>query len=126
MGRDYSHVKEGYRRHEHERHSLYYKRTKTGVLITRILGPGQDPIRNLSKYKTRVVMRTIVELAPTVIGKGGHPSKKNQDRFPIKNVGNDEEDRARFDVWGRKRSITFRSCAIHEKMQRCEKGLEGS
>ncbi len=47
MGRDYSHVKEEYRRHEYERHSVYYKRTKTGVLITRILGPGQDPIRNL-------------------------------------------------------------------------------
>lgn len=103
MGRDYSHVKEEYRRHENERHSIYYKRTKTGVLITRILGPGQDPIRNLSKYKIRVVMRTIVELGLTVIGRGGHPSKKNQDRFPIKNVGNGEEDRARFDVWGRKR-----------------------
>jgi toxin ParE1/3/4 len=47
MGRDYSHVREKYRRHEYEQHSVYYKITKTGVLITRILGPGQDPIRNL-------------------------------------------------------------------------------
>ncbi len=47
MGRDYSHLKKKYRRYEYERHSVYYKITKTGVLITRILGPGQDPIKNL-------------------------------------------------------------------------------
>lgn len=47
MGRDYSHVKKAYRRYEHERHSVYYKITQTGVRITRLLGPGQDPITNL-------------------------------------------------------------------------------
>ncbi|MDA0738360.1 MAG: type II toxin-antitoxin system RelE/ParE family toxin [Nitrospirae bacterium] len=47
MGRDYYHLKEDYRRYEYERHSVYYKITKTGVLISRILGPGQDPIKNI-------------------------------------------------------------------------------
>jgi len=47
MGRDYSHLKENYRRYEYERHSVYYKITKGGVLISRILGPGQDPIKNI-------------------------------------------------------------------------------
>ncbi len=47
MGRDYSHVKKDYRRHEYESHSVYYKIIKTGVLITRVLGASQDPIKNL-------------------------------------------------------------------------------
>ncbi|WP_447969687.1 type II toxin-antitoxin system RelE/ParE family toxin [Nitrospira sp. M1] len=48
MGKDYSHVKKEYRRYEYEPHSVYYTITKTGVRITRILGPGQDPITNLA------------------------------------------------------------------------------
>ena len=31
----------------------------------------------------------VVELAPAVIGRGGDPSVQIQDRFPIKDVGND-------------------------------------
>ena len=47
MGRNYSHVKKDYRRHEYESHSVYYKITKTGVLITRVLGASQDPFKKL-------------------------------------------------------------------------------
>ena len=46
LGRDVSEMKIGYRRHQYERHSMYYKITKTGILVTRILGPGQDPAKN--------------------------------------------------------------------------------
>ena len=46
LGRDVSEMKTGYRRHQYERHSMYYKMTKTGILVTRILGPGQDPAKN--------------------------------------------------------------------------------
>ena len=47
LGRDVSEMKTGYRRHQYELHSMYYKITKTGILVTRILGPGQDPAKNL-------------------------------------------------------------------------------
>jgi len=48
LGRDVSHLKADYRRHQYEQHAVYYKITKTGVLITRILGPGQDPAKNVA------------------------------------------------------------------------------
>jgi hypothetical protein len=38
----------------------------------------------------------VVELAPVAIGRGGYPSSKQQDGFPIKNVGNDK----RRGMWG--------------------------
>ncbi len=47
LGRDVSEMKAGYRRHVYERHAVYYNITKTGILITRILGPGQDPAKHL-------------------------------------------------------------------------------
>ena len=47
LGRDVSVMKTGYRRHQYERHGVYYKITKRGILITRILGPGQDPAKHL-------------------------------------------------------------------------------
>ena len=43
MGRDYSHVKEGCRRHEHESHVIYYKITNSGILVLRLLHQSQDP-----------------------------------------------------------------------------------
>ena len=47
MGRDYSHVKEGFRRHEHERHVIYYKITDSGIVVLRLLHEHQDPISYL-------------------------------------------------------------------------------
>jgi len=47
MGRDYFHVKNDYRRHEYESHTVYYKITKAGVLVTRVLGSAQDPFKKL-------------------------------------------------------------------------------
>ena len=43
MGRDYSHVKEGCRRHEHESHVIYYKVADSGILVLRLLHQSQDP-----------------------------------------------------------------------------------
>jgi toxin ParE1/3/4 len=43
MGRDYSNVKEGCRRHEHESHVIYYKITDSGILVLRLLYRSQDP-----------------------------------------------------------------------------------
>jgi len=47
MGRDCSHLRKGLRRHEHVSHSIFYRQTKGGVLIVRVLGPGQDPTREV-------------------------------------------------------------------------------
>lgn len=47
MGRDYSHVKEGCRRHEHGRHVIYYKVTDSGIIVLRLLHERQDPISYL-------------------------------------------------------------------------------
>jgi len=38
------------------------------------------------------VIYPVVELAPLYFGRGGHPSSKYQDGFPINNVGNDWGD----------------------------------
>ncbi len=43
MGRDFSRVKEGVRRHDHKKHSIYYTLTDTGILILQILHERQDP-----------------------------------------------------------------------------------
>ena len=42
------------------------------------------------------VIPAVVELAPAANGRGGYPSSKSQDRFPITNVGNDEKDKSPF------------------------------
>ena len=39
------------------------------------------------------VIHAVSELVPAVIGRGGYLSPKYQDRFSIKNVENDEEDK---------------------------------
>ncbi|UCG73948.1 MAG: type II toxin-antitoxin system RelE/ParE family toxin [Chromatiales bacterium] len=40
LGRDAGAVRKGYRRFVHRRHSIYYKRTREGILVIRVLGPG--------------------------------------------------------------------------------------
>lgn len=48
LGVDASHIRTGYRRLVHQRHTLYYKKLKTGVRIMRVLGPGMLVQRALS------------------------------------------------------------------------------
>ena len=45
IGTDQSDIGEGLRRFVHERHAIYYSEHAYGILIERILGPGQDPAR---------------------------------------------------------------------------------
>ena len=47
MGRSFEKVRPGLRRHEHSRHSIYYRIEANGILILRILGVDQDPARHL-------------------------------------------------------------------------------
>ena len=47
LGREYDAIEQGLRRHEHERHVIYYEIEDRGVLILRILGANQDPARHL-------------------------------------------------------------------------------
>jgi hypothetical protein len=42
LGVDASHVRAGYRRFVHQRHTLYYKKVRIGIRIIRILGPGMS------------------------------------------------------------------------------------
>lgn len=45
LGTDQGHLKPGARRLVHGSHAIYYRQRRDGVLILRILGPGQDPTR---------------------------------------------------------------------------------
>jgi len=45
MGTDQSHIADGLRKHVHAAHAIYYSEQAFGVLVERILGPGQDPTR---------------------------------------------------------------------------------
>ena len=47
LGRDVSLLRAGYRLLVHQRHSIYYKKTRRGVTVVRILGPGMSADRNL-------------------------------------------------------------------------------
>ena len=47
MGRDASFLRAGFRLFVHQRHSIYYKPLKSGVLVVRVLGPGMLPRVNL-------------------------------------------------------------------------------
>jgi toxin ParE1/3/4 len=42
-GNDYSFIKNGLLRYEYRSHSIYYQKTKIGILIIRVLGGKQDP-----------------------------------------------------------------------------------
>ncbi len=47
LGRSIEHLRRGYFRLEHERHTIFYIRTKTGVRIVRVLHERMDPERHL-------------------------------------------------------------------------------
>lgn len=47
LGISQGHVKADTRRLVHEQHSIYYKVQEVDIVILRILGPGQDPSRNI-------------------------------------------------------------------------------
>ena len=47
MGRSVSFLRKGYRLLVHQRHSIYYKPTRSGILVVRVLGPGMIPEAHL-------------------------------------------------------------------------------
>lgn len=51
LGVDASNVRGGYRRFVHQRHTLYYKKVRTGVRIIRILGPGMSIERSMGQRR---------------------------------------------------------------------------
>ncbi len=51
LGVDAGNVRAGYRRFVHQRHTLYYRKVRTGVRIVRILGPGMSVERAIGKYR---------------------------------------------------------------------------
>lgn len=51
LGVDASNVRTGYRRFVHQRHTLYYKKVRTGVRILRILGPGMSIERSIGQCR---------------------------------------------------------------------------
>lgn len=51
LGVDASNVRAGYRRFVHQRHTLYYRKIRTGVRIVRILGPGMSVERSIGKHR---------------------------------------------------------------------------
>jgi len=46
IGSDQSQVRAGLRRHVHAAHAIYYRVSGSRVIVLRILGPGQDPLRS--------------------------------------------------------------------------------
>jgi toxin ParE1/3/4 len=48
LGVDVSALREGYRRFVNNRHTIYYKEDKKGILVARVLGPGMAADRHLS------------------------------------------------------------------------------
>ena len=47
LGRECDRLRTGYRLFVHKRHSIYYKETRSGMFIVRVLGPGMVTDRNL-------------------------------------------------------------------------------
>lgn len=47
LGMDVTGLRRDYYRFVHQRHSIYYKKSRSGILIVRILGPGMSAERNL-------------------------------------------------------------------------------
>lgn len=47
LGLNVSAIRNDYMRFVHQRHSIYYKRIRSGILVVRILGPGMSAERNL-------------------------------------------------------------------------------
>ena len=46
LGRNCSYIKKHYRKHEHQRHIIYYKVVEKGILIARVLGEKQNQIQH--------------------------------------------------------------------------------
>jgi toxin ParE1/3/4 len=42
LGREIGFVRENYRLFVHQRHSIYYRPEKSGILVVRVLGPGMN------------------------------------------------------------------------------------
>ena len=47
LGVDVSSLRRNYYRFVHQRHSIYYRKSRSGILVVRILGPGMSAERNL-------------------------------------------------------------------------------
>lgn len=47
IGSEQSQIKKNVRRHVYESHAIYYRIDGKGIIILRILGPGEDPLRHL-------------------------------------------------------------------------------
>ncbi len=47
MGSDQSQIKKNIRRYVYESHSIYYRVDVNEILILRIVGPGEDPLRHV-------------------------------------------------------------------------------
>ena len=48
LGRDVAFLRKAYRLFVHQRHSIYFKRAPSGILIVRVLGPGMMPESQLT------------------------------------------------------------------------------
>ena len=49
MGRDQSHLRQGYRRHSHASHVIFYRIVDEQIVVMRVLHSAQDPVRHLGK-----------------------------------------------------------------------------
>ena len=49
IGTNQNHILPALRRLVHESHSIYYRVEDGGVVVLRLLGPGQDPLSQLQK-----------------------------------------------------------------------------
>jgi plasmid stabilization system protein ParE len=47
MGSDQGHIRPALRRHVYKSHTIYYRPERNAVVVQRIPGPGQDPLREL-------------------------------------------------------------------------------
>ncbi len=47
LRREIGFVRQSYRLFVHQSHSIYYKETKSGILVVRVLGPGMSPDAHL-------------------------------------------------------------------------------
>lgn len=47
LGMDIGSLRLKYLRFVHQRHSIYYKKSRSGILVVRVLGPGMSQDRNL-------------------------------------------------------------------------------
>jgi hypothetical protein len=51
LGIDAANVRRGYRRFVHQRHTLYYRKSKSGITIVRMLGPGMSVERSIDRLR---------------------------------------------------------------------------